>query len=89
MFGAILVLLALPLLDTSKLRGLQFKPVSKFLFWVFIANFLTLMVLGAKHVETPFIEIGQLCTFFYFAWFILLLPAASISESVLSDVRFR
>jgi ubiquinol-cytochrome c reductase cytochrome b subunit len=67
MFGAILVLLALPVLDTSKVRGLQFKPISKFLFWIFIANFLTLMVLGAKHVETPFIEIGQLCTFFYFA----------------------
>lgn len=67
MFAAILVLLALPLLDTSKVRGLQFKPMSKVVFWFFIANFLTLMVLGAKHVETPYIEIGQVCTFLYFS----------------------
>lgn len=74
MFAAILVLLALPFLDPSKIRGITFKPTMKFLFWIFVVNFLTLMVLGAKHVETPFIELGQICTFFYFAWFMLLIP---------------
>jgi ubiquinol-cytochrome c reductase cytochrome b subunit len=32
MFGAILVLLAIPLLDPSKLRGMAFKPVIKLTF---------------------------------------------------------
>jgi ubiquinol-cytochrome c reductase cytochrome b subunit len=32
MFSAILILLALPLLDSTKIRGLQFKPMSKLLF---------------------------------------------------------
>jgi ubiquinol-cytochrome c reductase cytochrome b subunit len=76
MFVAILILLALPILDPSKLRGITFKPIMKLLFWMFVANFLTLMVLGAKHVETPFIELGQICTFLYFAWFMLFIPAA-------------
>jgi quinol-cytochrome oxidoreductase complex cytochrome b subunit len=32
MFGAILVLLALPLLDPSKVRGMTFKPAMKLTF---------------------------------------------------------
>jgi hypothetical protein len=43
------------------------------------------MILGAKHVETPYIEIGQICTFLYFAWFILFIPATSLFEEVISN----
>jgi quinol-cytochrome oxidoreductase complex cytochrome b subunit len=32
MFAAILVLLALPVLDSSRIRGIAFKPVMKFVF---------------------------------------------------------
>jgi quinol-cytochrome oxidoreductase complex cytochrome b subunit len=32
MFGALLILLALPLLDRSNLRGFQFKPLMKLSF---------------------------------------------------------
>jgi quinol-cytochrome oxidoreductase complex cytochrome b subunit len=32
MFAAILVLLALPVLDSSKIRGISFKPAAKLLF---------------------------------------------------------
>lgn len=66
MFSALLALLTLPYLDISRTRGIQFKPMSKTSFFVFVANFILLMVLGAKHVESPFIEIGQLSTFIYF-----------------------
>ena len=86
MFAAILILLALPILDQSELRGITFKPIMKLLFWMFVANFLTLMVLGAKHVETPFIEIGQICTFLYFAWFVLFIPAAFLIEAPLTQL---
>jgi ubiquinol-cytochrome c reductase cytochrome b subunit len=65
MFSAILALLILPFADLSKLRGMQFRPISKMLFFAFIANFLILMQLGAKHVESPFIEFGQISTVFY------------------------
>jgi hypothetical protein len=42
------------------------------------------MVLGAKHVETPYIELGQICTFLYFAGFILLIPVVNTFENVLT-----
>lgn len=87
MFAAILVLLALPVLDSSKIRGISFKPAAKLLFWIFVANFITLMILGAKHVETPYIELGQICTFLYFAWFILLIPVVSTTENIITDIH--
>jgi ubiquinol-cytochrome c reductase cytochrome b subunit len=33
MFAALLIFLILPIADTSRIRGNQFRPISKFLFW--------------------------------------------------------
>jgi ubiquinol-cytochrome c reductase cytochrome b subunit len=86
MLSALLILLALPVLDRSRIRGMAYRPASKLLFWIFIANFLSLLVLGGKHVETPFTELGQICTFIYFAWFLLLIPVVSTLENVIADL---
>ena len=85
MFSAILALLTLPFADLGKLRGIQFKPLNKTIFFLFVANLLLLLVLGAKHVESPFIEIGQLSTFFYFFFFIVLVPMAGIFENSINE----
>jgi ubiquinol-cytochrome c reductase cytochrome b subunit len=58
------------------------------MFWVFVANFLILMQLGAKHVESPFIEFGQLSTVLYFSHFILIMPLSSLLENTLMEIRF-
>lgn len=87
MFAAILVLLVLPFADSSNFRGLAFKPMSKLFFWIFVANFLTLMILGAKHVEAPFIVLGQIATFIYFSYFLFLVPSTSILENVLGSIN--
>ena len=50
MFSAILILLALPFTDLSRSRGIQFRPLSKIAFFIFVGNFLVLLQLGAKHV---------------------------------------
>lgn len=88
MFSAILVLLILPLADFSSLRGLQFKPGSKF--FIFVANFLALMVLGAKHVQAPSVVLGQIATVIYFANFLLAIPSLSTLENyyLLNDKKF-
>lgn len=83
MFLALLILLSLPFTDLSKLRGAQFKPLSKILFFTFGANFLILMALGAKHVETPFIEFGQISTVIYFSYFIIIVPILGIIENTI------
>ena len=87
MFSAILVILILPLIDLGKTKGLQFRPLSKIAFYIFVANFLVLMQLGAKHVESPFIEFGQISTVLYFAYFTLIVPVLSIIENTLIDLN--
>jgi ubiquinol-cytochrome c reductase cytochrome b subunit len=87
MFSAILILLVMPFTDLSKTRGLQFRPLSKFAFFAFVANFLILMQLGAKHVESPFIELGQISTVLYFSHFLVIVPLVSLFENSLIDLH--
>jgi hypothetical protein len=53
-----------------------------------VVNFLILMKLGACHVETPFIELGQLSTALYFGHFIIIVPVISLIENTLVDLSF-
>ena len=87
MFSAILIILALPFTDLGRSRGLQFRPLSKIAFYIFVANFLILMQLGAKHVESPFIEFGQISTVLYFAHFLVIVPFVSLIENSLVDLH--
>jgi ubiquinol-cytochrome c reductase cytochrome b subunit len=86
MFSAILILLVMPFTDLSRSRGIQFRPLSKIAFYIFIANFLILMQLGAKHVESPFIEFGQISTIIYFAYFLVIVPITSLLENSLIEL---
>ena len=45
------------------------------------------MQFWAKHVESPFIELGQISTVLYFAHFVLIVPVLSIIENTL-DIYF-
>lgn len=87
MFGSLLILLALPLLDTSRLRGNQFRPIMKLAFWFFVVTFFILMWIGSQHPNTPYLEIGQIFTAYYFLHFILVTPVAGILENTLHDVN--
>jgi len=87
MFSAILALLAMPFTDLSRSRGIQFRPLSKIAFYVFVANFLVLMVLGAKHVESPFIEFGQISTVIYFSHYLIVVPLISLLENSLIELE--
>ena len=89
MFSAILILLVMPFTDLSRSRGIQFRPLSKVFFYIFIANFLVLMQLGAKHVESPFIEFGQISTIIYFAYFLVIVPVTSLLENSLIELSLK
>jgi ubiquinol-cytochrome c reductase cytochrome b subunit len=86
MFSSIFIILVMPITDLSKYRGLQFRPLSKVAFYVFIANLLILMQLGAKHVESPFIEFGQISTVLYFSHFLIIMPLISLIENTLVEL---
>jgi ubiquinol-cytochrome c reductase cytochrome b subunit len=83
MFGAIVVLFLIPFINQSEVRSSFFRPLYRKAFWLLVADFLILGWVGQKVVETPYIEIGQAATFFYFIFFLGLLPGLSIFEKIL------
>lgn len=87
MFSAILIILIMPLTDLGRSRGIQFRPLSKIAFYVFVANFLILMQLGGKHVEDPFILFGQISTALYFSHFLIIVPLVSLVENSLMELH--
>nr|WVH38215.1 apocytochrome b [Trametes cingulata] len=86
MFGSLLILLILPYTDLSRVRGNQFKPFMKFAFWFFVVDFIILMWIGSQHPTEPYVTIGQIATAFYFAWFLIIVPAIGIIENTFMDL---
>ena len=83
MISAILVLLALPLLNTSNIRSSKFRPLFSLSYWFFAFNFLILGWIGQQPVEDPYIALGMWSTFFYFFFILILVPTLGLIESFL------
>jgi ubiquinol-cytochrome c reductase cytochrome b subunit len=53
--------------------GFNFSPITRFIFWSFISNFLLLTWLGACPAEVPYTGVALFCTVLYFVLFTILL----------------
>ena len=83
MVGAILILMLLPIINTSEIRSSKFRPIYSIAYWFIVADFLILGWIGQKPVETPYIEVGQVATVFYFLFFLVLIPVIGLVEKAL------
>ena len=81
MFGAIAVLFFLPWLDTSRVRSAVYRPWYKLFFWIFAINAVFLGWLGSKPAEGLYVALAQVATFYYFAFFLIIMPILGLIET--------
>lgn len=80
LFASILILAALPWLDTSKVKSGAYRPLFRKAYWVFIATCVGLGYLGSQPAEGVFLWSARILTFYYFLHFIFILPWLSRHE---------
>jgi ubiquinol-cytochrome c reductase cytochrome b subunit len=76
-------LLILPVVNTSDIRSTLYRPLHQKFFWLLVADYILLGYLGQQVPESPFIEIGQIASIYYFAYFLIIIPALGRLEKSL------
>jgi len=80
MFGAILVMVFTPWLDTSKVRSGQNRPMFKWWFRLLVIDFIVLTWVGARDTNFPHDWISLIGATYWFAYFLIILPLLGIME---------
>lgn len=85
MFGSIALLFILPWLDTHPLRSARFRPLYKLSFLLLVADFVFLGYIGSQPADAalgpvPLSVFGLICTLYYYAFFLVILPVLSRIE---------
>ncbi len=83
MLCAILILAFLPWIHSTEIRSSRFRPLYKFFFWSLFSSCLLLGWIGGMPVEDPYILIGQVLSFYYFYYFLILIPILGKIEKYL------
>jgi len=86
MLASLLILLAMPLLDTGRVRGSQFRPLARVSFWALVSILGVLLFLGSQHAEEPYVTLGAIATVLYFGWYLVLTPVVGLIENTLADL---
>nr|YP_009236740.1 cytochrome b [Acraea poggei]AMJ17198.1 cytochrome b [Acraea poggei] len=68
---SIFILFTLPFNYKKKIKSNQFYPLNQILFWMFFVCFVILTWIGANPIESPYITMSQILTFFYFNYFLI------------------
>jgi len=79
--GSLAVWLILPFLHTSNVRSSLFRPLFRVFYWLFILDFVILGWIGGNLAESPYLEIGQIATAYYFVFPLVIIPGLGILEN--------
>ena len=83
MFASILLLAALPWLDTSKVRSCNFRPLYRWFIFLFIGDGILLGYCGAQPVGTIPDLLPQVAAFWYFFHILVVTPLVGFLEKPL------
>ena len=82
--GSVLVLFAVPWLDTSPVRSARFRPLYRPAFWLLVADLIGLGLCGTSEPQGWRLAAGKVATAYYFAHFLVLLPLIGRFEKPLA-----
>lgn len=77
----------LPWLDTSPIRSAKYRPIYKILFWIFIADFVFLTILGKLPPTGLYAWLGFVGSLVYFAFFLALPILSKIEKKKVAGGR--
>jgi ubiquinol-cytochrome c reductase cytochrome b/c1 subunit len=80
LFSAIAILAFMPWLDTSKVRSARYRPLYRQFFWLFVISCIMLGWLGSKPPLGIYVILARIFAFYYFAFFLIVLPLLGIFE---------
>jgi ubiquinol-cytochrome c reductase cytochrome b subunit len=81
MFASILILCFIPWLDTSRVRSAKYRPIFKWFLMVWFLSVIALGYLGGKPAEGVYVFWARVFTFYYFAFFLLIMPFVGVIET--------
>jgi quinol-cytochrome oxidoreductase complex cytochrome b subunit len=86
LFGAMLTLVFVPWLDTSKVRSARFRPTYKWLFWLLVIDGIALGYCGSQSVDAsafgvPLVWVARVGTAYYYVFFWILMPLVGLIET--------
>jgi ubiquinol-cytochrome c reductase cytochrome b/c1 subunit len=81
LFAAVGILAFLPWLDTSRVRSARYRPLYRQFFWVFVVVCILLGYLGSQPPEGGYVIAARICTVYYFAHFLIVLPLLGLFET--------
>lgn len=87
MFGAVVLLFFLPWLDTHPVKSSRYRPLYKKFLMLLVVSFLALGWVGAQLPEGLPVLVGQVCTAYYFAFFLIIVPWLSKNEKALETPK--
>lgn len=86
MFGSIALLFALPFLDKHPVRSSVFRPWYRIALLVFVGVTFVLGICGDKPAEGLWVPLAQVCTLYYYAFFLGIIPWLNKNEPVSKDI---
>lgn len=89
MLSSILILLVLNYTNYSPFNSSIFRPIFKLFLLNLAITFLLLIWIGQTIVEEPYILIGQILSFYYFTYFLIIMPIISLLEWLSLELNIR
>nr|UZT67544.1 cytochrome b [Ibalia sp. ZJUH 20220011] len=69
---SIMIIMILPLINQYKFKNMFIFIFNQMLFWIFVVILILLTWIGMKPIEYPFMMMGQILTFMYFLYYIIM-----------------